>query len=381
MKVSEEEAIKYLDSLNIDKNEYICEDCGKLALWKNSEVSIVPSDRWHNIDYSKKKFKRIAVNGTSFQSPRRTYNGIEYHLHYCYDCACKRFPEIPNKHFPLQPASLRSKFLYKIPDDVFSSITSKVCKRTKEKYINRFGEEEGNRRWKSYCDKQSISNTFEYKREKFGWSREQFDEYNKSRSCTLENFIKRYGEENGIKKWKDYCEIQRYTTTLEYFKKTYGDEEGTKKYEAFQIAKAPATLGLTGASEIANEMFKELSEYYKGNTIYTECINKEWIVDYRYSLDYYDKTLNVVVEFYGDFWHCNPNKYQIDEAVKFPNSEIVFPKEIWDKDKKRQDYIEKKLNTHVFIVWEDDYRKNKKKTIESLIERINKFVKNNELIN
>lgn len=375
MKISKEEALAYLKGTDINPSEYICKDCGNLAVWDKYQFSLASKDLLKGKDYSKEKFRRLTAIGVTFIQPRRIYNGHEYHLCYCYDCACKHFPEIPEKHFPLQPASFRSKFLYQISDEDFSQITSKVCKRTKEGYIERFGKEEGTKRWNSYCEKQSITNTFEYKQEKYGWTKEQFDEFNKSRSCTLENFIKRHGQEEGVRKWNEYCEIQRYTTTLEYFQKTYGKAEGKKKYEDYQRAKSPITLNLTSHSMIANEMFKDLSEHYKGNEIFTECLNKEWSVDYKYNLDYFDKTLNIVVEFYGDYWHCNPNRYKIDDIVEFPNNETHIVKEIWDKDKKRQEYIETKKNTKMFIVWEEDYRKNKKETLEKLIEDINKYVK------
>lgn len=380
-KLTNDEVFNYLESINIDKSEYTCRDCGKLATWNNAEFSLVPSMSFRGKDYSKEKFKRLTYVGVSFAYPRRTYNNNEYHLCYCYDCACKHFPEIPSKHFPLQPASNRSKFLYGISDEDFSGITSKVCKRTKEGYIEKFGEEEGLKRWNSYCNKQAVTNTFEYKKAKYGWTKDQFDEFNRSRSCTLENFIKRHGEIEGTRKWNEYCEIQRYTTTLEYFQKTYGEIEGKEKWEAYQKAKSPITLKIVAHSKIADNMFLELSKFFKGNEIYTETLNEEYNLNDVFKLDYYDKTLNVAVEFYGDYWHCNPNHFKSDEKLSpiFKNGEYV--KDIWDYDKKRQEYVEKSLKTKMFIVWEEDYRHNKKKTIEDLVKKINEYVELRNSIN
>jgi len=373
-KLTNDEVFKYLESLGIDKSEYTCRDCGKLAAWNNAEFSLVPSMSFRGKDYSKEKFQRLTYVGVSFAYPRRTYNGHEYHLCYCYDCACKHFPEIPSKHFPLQPASNRSKFLYGISDEDFSEITSKVCKRTKEGYIEKFGEEEGIKRWNSYCNKQAVTNTFEYKKAKYGWTKDQFDEYNKSRSCTLENFIKRHGEEDGLRKWNEYCEVQRYTTTLEYFQKTYGEKEGKQKWENY----VKARINGVGYSKIADEFCLKITKYFKNNKIWAHCTCGEFNIENIFSLDYYDETLNIVIEFYGDFWHCNPNQYRADDIVIGYD---IIAKDIWDKDLQRQKYIEEKLKTKMFIVWEEDYRHNKKKTIEDLVKKINEYVELRNSIN
>ena len=50
-------------------------------------------------------------------------------------------------------------------------------------------------------------NTFEYKKEKFGWSPEDFKEFNKSRAVTKENLIKKHGEEKGLEIFNNYCKM------------------------------------------------------------------------------------------------------------------------------------------------------------------------------
>ena len=98
---------------------------------------------------------------------------------------------------------------------------------TQESMVKKYGDKEGNIKWKNYCEKQAFSNTFEYKREKHGMSREEFDEFNSSRSSTLDNFIKRHGEKDGSMRWKEYCDRQAYTNTKEYLGERY--EEINKK--------------------------------------------------------------------------------------------------------------------------------------------------------
>ena len=60
---------------------------------------------------------------------------------------------------------------------------------TRENMIRRYGEDEGTRRWDLYRHKQAVTNTFEYKQEVYGWTIDQFNEYNKSRG--------HYGSNNG----------------------------------------------------------------------------------------------------------------------------------------------------------------------------------------
>jgi hypothetical protein len=59
-------------------------------------------------------------------------------------------------------------------DDAIKWIKEKYA-ITEKNLIKKWGEEKGKIKWKEYCEKQSISNTFEYKKEKYGWSKEEFD--------------------------------------------------------------------------------------------------------------------------------------------------------------------------------------------------------------
>ena len=127
-----------------------------------------------------------------------------------------------------------TEYLKVYPDaKLVDSSLSKRTAVTKENLIIKYGEHDGLLRWDSYRKKQSISNSLEYKQEKFGWSTTNFDEFNKSRSVTLLNSIARHGEELGAIKWDEYCERQRYTTTKEYFVSTYGNEDGIARWDNF----------------------------------------------------------------------------------------------------------------------------------------------------
>ena len=63
--------------------------------------------------------------------------------------------------------------------------------------------------------------------------------------------------------------------------------------------------------------------------------------------------LSLVIEFYGDYWHCNPNLYKPDDVIR--NTTV---KDVWLNDKLRESIIKSKLNPkHFYTVWESDYNK------------------------
>ena len=76
------------------------------------------------------------------------------------------------------------------------------------------------------------------------------------------------------------------------------------------------------------------STYYDKQVIRYDKINKK---HYRY--DYVDFTNKKVIEFNGDFWHCNPEKYIECHIHRIMNKSA---KELWNSDKIKSDWIKKK---------------------------------------
>lgn len=74
----------------------------------------------------------------------------------------------------------------------------------KRNLLLKYGND-GERRWQEYCKRQSETNTFAYKEKMYGYDKTQFDMYNKSRAVTLDNFIKRYGED-GLMLYENYLD-------------------------------------------------------------------------------------------------------------------------------------------------------------------------------
>ena len=272
-----------------------------------------------------------------------------------------------------------------------------------------YGEVEGNIRWKTYCDKQSETNTFEYKHKKYGMTEEEFKAYNQSRAVTLKNCIKKHGEEEGTRIFKEYCIKQKDAgCSLSYFQEKYGEIEGKKKYLELNAQKVQTLENYirkygyeegkirydeylrTGCtySKIAMDMFKaivdKLPAYIKYNPIHfggSDNYGEYVIVDkanYKtYLIDFTIPIIHYCIEFNGDYWHCNPKLYEEDETISF-HGESFFVKDIWEKDERKIDFI-RSQGFECDIIWENDYKKDPDKIISECVEKIKQKFK--DLVN
>tara|TARA_R110000868_G_scaffold75946_6_gene218856 strand:+ start:29682 stop:30599 length:918 start_codon:yes stop_codon:yes gene_type:complete len=79
----------------------------------------------------------------------------------------------------------------------------------------------------------------------------------------------------------------------------------------------------------------------------------------KYRTDAYDPITNTIYEFYGDFWHGNPNKYKpdyINKCNKFSFGTLY-------KRTMLKEQIYKEANYNVISIWEQDFKKLIKKVI------------------
>lgn len=280
--------------------------------------------------------------------------------------------------------------------ELYQKISDLGTSLTQTKFILIYGDVEGNKRWKSYCDKQALTNTFEYKKEKYGMSEEEFKEYNKSRSVTLENLVKRHGEEIGKKKWEAYCERQSYAgCKLEYFVELYGEEEGTKKWlgvnskKSLNLDNFVRLYGEEGEqkciehwsrmrapySKVSQELFSRIDEKIGDSygTLYYQTKNQEFgRLDVNTQYYFYDFAIpdkKLIIEFNGDLYHANPTIYSETDVPKFRGNKKTA-KELWEKDERKTKFAES-LGFRVIIVWEKDYYADKDGVVERIINEIN----------
>jgi hypothetical protein len=284
---------------------------------------------------------------------------------------CKEYKEVyPNA--PLTDPKLKAK--YKITEDSL-----------REKY----GEEEGKRRWDSYREKQAVSNSFEYKKEKYGWTKEQFNEYNSSRAQTLEKMILRHGEQEGNIKWLNYCERQAYTNSKEYFIEKYGHDKGNKKYleinklkgysndpkriaedlnitvdEAVEvIISRNVRPGNTWGSDLEKDFTMAL-EQALGFSLEYSTFSKpfgKWS-HHRNGYVVFDiKHNDCIIEFNGDYWHANPKIYKDDAVIRGKKASYIQ-----ERDRLKL-LTASELGYRTLTVWEKEYNENKENIINEVV--------------
>jgi G:T-mismatch repair DNA endonuclease (very short patch repair protein) len=241
---------------------------------------------------------------------------------------------------------------------------------------------------------------------------EIYDEYKKKKMrnwttagidvASKEAFIKRYGEEIGVERFRKSREFN--TTKLDYWmRETNGNEEEAKillkeRQTTFSLDKCVKKYGEEGykiwqkrqdkwqetlcsksveeieiinykkvingkASKISQDLFCKLNEsdacFHSQYGEFGIRLNSNRIVYPDFILG------NRIIEFYGDFWHANPNNHNGEDYVR-NISKTSIPrkaKDIWQKDKERISQLEE-LGYKVMIVWENDYRKEPKRIIK-----------------
>lgn len=255
--------------------------------------------------------------------------------------------------------------------------------------IKKYGNTEGKVRWESYRQKQANTNTREYKKEKYGWTDKQFGEYNKSRAVTLENMIAKHGEIDGAVKWQVYCERQAYTNTLDYFVSKYGKEAGKRHYNRINALKAHTLENVQRVHACTKQEAKDILEGRNVSALYTSNLEKDIIAELEQGLgvkldytintkqycvwgndkpNFYDIVHNnKAIEINGDYWHCNPNKYNAEYF--HPHAEETA-KAIWDKDTQKNLLLENERNIPVLVIWESEYLQNKEEAIQKCIQWI-----------
>lgn len=223
-----------------------------------------------------------------------------------------------------------------------------------------------------------------------GMTEKQWKDFNTNRACTKKNFIKRYGQQLGEKKWFEYCQREAYAgNSFEYFIEKLGQEEGTKKYIQVNMEKQLTLQNFVrkygpidgpkkfdelkhkSYSTCSQELFFELDrrlgkfaeksafELKNGEaSLVIKIDDKPRVVRPDYLLG------NKIIEFYGDLWHANPKKYAPNDVVILPYGlDEIIAKDIQKRDEARKESL-KKSGYQVKVVWENDYKLNTAEIID-----------------
>jgi hypothetical protein len=143
----------------------------------------------------------------------------------------------------------------------------------------------------------------------------------------------------------------------------YGEQQGLQIWSERQInwLTSLKLSGLHGGySKISLELFNNLGSILS-NLHYGE---NETIIkteNMSYSIDCVDLNSKKIIEFYGDYWHANPNRFIESDQIKKKTA-----KHIWEHDASKINAL-KNAGYKVLIIWESDYNKDKQGTINKCI--------------
>ena len=168
-----------------------------------------------------------------------------------------------------------------------------------ENFIKKYGEDEGTKRYNEYCKKLKGKGSLQYYLEKYG-ENEGTKRYNemcqkKSECHKKEWYLNKFGIIEGIKIFNELS--KKKSTSLENYIKKYGKEKGTKKY------KNCFDKQIKHQSKIAIELFNSIKNIFKNEKMYFYDNPKEFgrylksIKRYCF-LDFYMPDKNKVIEFY-----------------------------------------------------------------------------------
>ena len=176
---------------------------------------------------------------------------------------------------------------------------------------------------------------------------------------SLEKCVEKYGKEDGEKVFND--RQNKWMNTL----------NSNTNEEKIEINRKKL-FNNSGYSKISQKLFWRIFDHFQLNDIRFEELNSE-IIRYdkinnkHYKYDFVDFTKKKCIEFNGDYWHCNPSKY--NENFVHPIMKMTAL-EIWNKDSLKNFWIEKR-GYKVLTIWESEYRKNPQQTLEKCIKFIN----------
>jgi len=343
-----------------------CRLCGNIILNSNFEIKLNKAD------------KKIKINKPSVYC--REIDNNKYYLSCCENCLLEHFKDdLPkSSKYYFMKANKYGAYSFGYSNEEYHKICSYTIGITEENMIRKWGKKEGKKRWKEYCNKQAITNTFKYKKEKYGWDKETFNKFNESRAITKENLINKYGEEKGLEIFDNYINKQKLTKSYDYMIKKYGEEKTNeinkskaltlenfiKKYgKKNGLIKYEQTINKNYSfySNLSQRFFNELDNILsKKYTTYYATKNKEYGVmlsNKQYvKLDYFIKELNLCIEFNGDCFHANPQIYKETDTPN-PFNRKLTSKMIWENDNKRYKLLKEIRNIDTIIIWENEYNK------------------------
>lgn len=170
-------------------------------------------------------------------------------------------------------------------------------------------------------------------------------------TCSLKSFIKRYGEEEGTRRYHERNE--KWQNALN--NKSPEEKERIYQERVAGFAKAHIESVSKKETKIFDLIEKELNLK----------IERQFPIEHKNKIYLFDgKFKNILLEFNGDYWHCNPKTYI--ESYYHPIRK-QFAKEVWAYDDFKCNVVGKDYKK--FIIWENELHDSDK-----IIERFRLFI-------
>lgn len=347
--------LKYGDKVGLQKYEE-----------KNSNLS-VGIDRL-TAKYGKKK--ALEIKGRHSKNSARTLDNFA-EKHGALEGSLKYYVKCSQTRLPSQVEFYTDKGYSK---EEAERLAIDHQSKTLDKFIEKYGEKAGKVKYKKYCYNKSHS--LKRYQEKYGKEdgldlHQDWKDAQKGKG-TLEYCIERYGKKEGEEFYKQTCD--KKSLVKENFIRKYGKEEGEKRYKKYSKSTRGTSFNERDLAKELKKLFPKL-DILNGESGYTVYLPKK----YEKALDkkwlHPDITLldsKQVVEYYGDLFHAAP-KFK---SLSKPNPWLdKTAKEIRVEDKRRVKVLQK-LGYTVHIVWEHEWKDNRKNVLKQLKETINEVIKN-----
>jgi hypothetical protein len=133
-----------------------------------------------------------------------------------------------------------------------------------------------------------------------------------------------------------------------------------------------------GYSKISQDLFYKILEIYDisdKDKVYFATHNSEFKLGKKeggvWLYDFTDIKNKKIIEFHGDMFHGNPNKYKPSD-YPHPFRKNVTAQEMWGKDKRKYD-VAIGEGFEVLVIWDSEYRWGNK---QEVINKCVKFLQN-----
>lgn len=193
---------------------------------------------------------------------------------------------------------------------------------TLDNFIKKYGEIEGEIKWQEYKDKQAYSNSYEYKREKYGWTLEKWEKFNKSRGSEGESngnygssYYQRWVDKYGIEKADEMNErVTQQKVRRGEANGNYGRPKRTEEIERMRKSAIERVIR-RGTCVAYNpdsiEIIEEYGKLHGYEFIHAENGGEYQVPNTTFFVDGYDEENNVVIEF-DEKYHMNETQQELD---------------------------------------------------------------------